>query len=114
MLHILGVFVICHLIHHKSRDNHTQKVLGDESTFEFPLSFNTSVGQTCTTTKLLASHIHRKFQSKSKMSKGLVTTKQKLQIIHGLSSITILVCWRQIKNNREENANESVKEDLVQ
>ena len=103
------VFVIWNLIHHECRDDHTQKILGDESTFEFVLFFNASVRQTCDTTKSLTCRIHRKFQSKSKMSKGLVTTNQKLQIIHRLS-ISILAYWHQIKNDSEK----ITKEDLVQ
>ena len=52
LLHIFVVFAIW--IHHEFRDDHTQKTLGDESTFEFALSSNASVGQTCSTTKSLA------------------------------------------------------------
>ena len=47
LLHIFVVFAIW--IHHEFRDDHTQKTLGDESTFEFALSSNASVGQTCST-----------------------------------------------------------------
>ena len=75
MLHIFPVFFIWYLTHHEHRDDHTQKNFGNESTFEFVLSFNTSVGQTRATTKLLPYLIYQK--SLSKMLTGLVTIKKK-------------------------------------
>ena len=75
-VHIFVVFVIWHFTHHECRDDHTQNNLGNESTFEFALSFNASVGQTRANTKLLTYPMYQK--SQSKLFKGLVTNKQKI------------------------------------